>query len=345
MGSYLLRRLLLAVSTVIAVSFGSFVAFGSSLDPTYPMILGPPDERHAVRAFYHLDDGILSQYWRWATGFFQHGFGTTVDAAASGSPPTAGPGEPIGPALWSAAKMTAQLVGASMILVVVFSVLLGVVSARRPGSKIDVGSRLVTYASWSVPTFLIGDLLRKAVVGHQTFRVSFDQATGHVERVLGGTEGAWFLVGPPAGGVLEWFRHMTLPCVALAIGLIGVYARYIRSSMIDALQQQYVVVARAKGVPEWQVLLRHALRNSLIPFTSILSLEFGAIIGASLAVDVVFGLGGIAGAFLSALGQADPFQLTALVVVVSVVVSVFMILSDLLAGWLDPRARVGGATS
>jgi peptide/nickel transport system permease protein len=231
-----------------------------------------------------------------------------------------------------------------MILVIVFSVLLGVISARRPGSKTDIGTRLVTYVSWSVPTFLIGDLLRKAVIGHQTFRVSFDPATGHFDRVLGGAEGAWFLVGPPAGGALDWFQHMTLPCLALAIGLIGVYARYIRSSMIDSLQQQYIVVARAKGMPEWRVLLRHALRNSLIPFTSVLTLEFGAIIGASLAVDVVFGLGGIAGAFISALGQADPFQLTALVVVVSIVVSMFMILSDLLAGLLDPRARVG-ATS
>jgi peptide/nickel transport system permease protein len=136
---------------------------------------------------------------------------------------------------------------------------------------------------------------------------------------------------------------MTLPCVALALGLVGVYARYIRSSMLESLQQQYVVVARAKGVPEWRVLLKHALRNSLIPFTSVLSLEFGAIIGASLAVDAVFSLGGLASAFLSALGQADPFQLTALVICVSVVVTMFMLLSDLLAGWLDPRARVGRA--
>jgi peptide/nickel transport system permease protein len=341
MGSYLVRRLLLAVSTVVAVSFGAFVAFGIALDPTYPMILGPPAPRHMVQQYYHLTDPILSRYWRWVTGFVQHGFGTTVGTASNSSPPNVVQGRPIGPELWSAAKMTAQLVGASMVLVVFFSVLLGVVSARRPGSKTDIGTRAATYVMWSIPAFLIGDLIRRAIVGQQTYRVGFTGPGGTFQRIVGNTNGDWFLLGPPTGGVVDWFRHMTLPCIALAIGLIGVYSRYIRSSMIESLQQQYAVVARAKGVPERGVLLHHALRNSLIPFTSVLSLEFGAIIGASIAVDAVFSLGGFASAFLAALGAADPFELTSLVICVAVVVTVFMTLSDLLTGWLDPRIRIG----
>ncbi len=341
MGSFLLRRLLLAISTVVAVSFGSFVAFGISLDPTYPMILGPPAPRHAVQRFYHLTDPILSRYWRWVTDFVQHGFGTTVGTAGNGSPPSIIPGRPIGPELWSAAKITAQLVGASMLIVIVFSVLLGVVSARRPGSKVDTGTRFVTYVTWSVPTFLVGDLIRRAIVGQQTYRVGYTGPGGTLQRVVGDTHGDWFLLGPPTSGAIDWLRHMTLPCIALAVGLIGVYARYIRSSMMESLQQQYVVVARAKGVSEPRVLVRHALRNSLIPFTSVLTLEFGAIIGASIAVDAVFHLGGFASAFLGALGAADPFELTSLVICVAVVVTIFMTLSDLIAGWLDPRVRIG----
>jgi peptide/nickel transport system permease protein len=340
MGSYLLRRLLLAISTVVAVSFASFVAFGLALDPTYPMILGPPAPRHLVQQYYHLTDPILSRYWRWVTDFFHHGFGTTV-GSASGSPPTIVEGRPIGPELWSAAKITAELVGASMVLVIVFSALLGVVSARRPGSKADVGARLVTYVSWSIPTFLLGDLLRRAIVGDQVFRSGFTGPGGTFQQTVGDTHGDWFVLGPPTGGVIDWFQHMTLPCLALAVGLVGVYSRYIRSSMIEALQEQYVVVARAKGVPERRVLWRHALRNSLIPFTSLLTLEFGAIVGASVAVDAVFHLGGFASAFLAALGAADPFELTALVISIAVVVTVFMTVSDLLAGVLDPRVRIG----
>ena len=127
-----------------------------------------------------------------------------------------------------------------MVLVVLFSVLLGVVSARRPGSKVDVGTRAATYVMWSIPTFLIGDLIRRAIVGDQTYRVGFTGAGGSLQRIVGNTDGDWFLLGPPTGGVADWFRHMTLPCIALAIGLIGVYSRYIRSSMIDSLQPAWV---------------------------------------------------------------------------------------------------------
>ena len=87
---------------------------------------------------------------------------------------------------------------------------------------------------------------------------------------------------------------MTLPAIALALGLVGVYTRYIRSSMLVALSQPYAVVARAKGLSEGRVVVRHALRNSLIPFVSALSLEIGAIVGASMAADWVFSMGGVA---------------------------------------------------
>jgi peptide/nickel transport system permease protein len=344
MGLFLVRRLALAISTVVAVSFASFVGFGLALDPTFPMILGPPGPRHLVQQYYHLTDPNLSRYWRWVTDFFHHGFGTTVGGASNGSPPSIVEGRPIGPELWSATKITAELVSASMVLVILFSVLLGVVSARRPGSKADVGARLVTYVSWSIPTFLVGDLLRRTIVGEQAFRSGFTGPGGAFQQSVGDTHGDWFLLGPPTGGFLDWFQHMTVPCIALAIGLVGVYSRYIRSSMMEALQQQYVVVARAKGVPERRVLVRHALRNSLIPFTSLLTLEFGAIVGASVAVDAVFHLGGFASAFLAALGAADPFELTALVISIAVVVTVFMTVSDLLAGLLDPRTRIGASS-
>ena len=132
---------------------------------------------------------------------------------------------------------------------------------------------------------------------------------------------------------------MTLPVLALAIGLIGVYSRYIRSAMVVELREPYVMVARAKGLSERRVLVRHALRNSLIPFTSLLSLELGGVIGASIAADAVFATGGLASTFLGALARADPFELTALFVMTAVVVCVFMFVGDALVGVLDPRTR------
>jgi peptide/nickel transport system permease protein len=154
------------------------------------------------------------------------------------------------------------------------------------------------------------------------------------------TNSSFFKVGAPTGGLLDWFQHMTLPAFALAIGLTGIYARYIRTAMLVSLGEQYTIVARAKGLPERRVVFRHALRNSLVPVVSLLSLELGAVVGASLAADAVFGLGGLAQAFLTGLAAADPFQLTALVVVAAGVVAIFLVLSDVFVGLLDPRIRV-----
>jgi ABC-type dipeptide/oligopeptide/nickel transport system permease component len=125
--------------------------------------------------------------------------------------------------------------------------------------------------------------------------------------------------------------------LALAIGLIGVYARYVRSSMLVELGRPYATVARAKGLSERRVVVRHALRNSLIPVTSALSLELGGVLGASIAADGVFNTGGLASLFLDALGRADPFALTALVVTTAGIVCIFTFVGDALVGVLDPR--------
>lgn len=334
---YLVRRLLLAASIVAAVSFGAFVAFGLSFDPTGPMtaLLGPQHvrERAFVRAYYHLNDPILSRYWRWVRDLFHHGFGTTVSINVRGLPPQlVSPGEPIGPQLMHAAGITAELVAAALAIVLVSSALVGTISAERRRFRVDIVSRMLAYLGAAVPTFLVGDLLLRALVRHQT--VTVIGATPHVSG-----SGSLFLLGPPTGGFLDWLRHMTLPVVALALGLIGVYSRYIRSSMLVELGQPYVAVARAKGLPERRVVIRHALRNSLIPVTSALSLEIGGVIGASLAADGVFNTGGLASMFLDALGRADPFPLTALVVTTAALVCIFTFAGDALVAALDPRLR------
>jgi ABC-type dipeptide/oligopeptide/nickel transport system permease component len=328
---YLVRRTLLAFSIVVTVSFAGFVGLGLSFDPAYSLVTDP--EKHAfVRHHYHLDDPILSQYWRWLTGLFRHGFGTTVSTNVLGTvPPRLGsPGISIGPAVWDAAAITFELVGAAMLLVILGSAAVGALTARRRRLHADVVLRGFTYLGASVPTFLVGDLLLRAVAPTYTL--------GPNGRLS--STGSWFVLGPPAGGLVDWFRHMTLPVVTLAVSLVGVYARYVRTAMIETLSEPYVAVARAKGLPERHVIVRHVLRNSLIPFTSLLSLEFGAIIGASLAADAVFGLGGLASTFLGAVRTSDPFLLTALFVTTAAVVSAFTLAGDLLVGLLDPRVSV-----
>jgi ABC-type dipeptide/oligopeptide/nickel transport system permease component len=327
--AYLARRLTVAVTAVIAVSFASFLAFGLSFDPTGPLRLSPDQRpRQVVLHAYHLSDPILVRYWLWFKGIFSHGFGTTVSLDVTGSPPRlASPGEAIGPVIWHGAAVTAQLVAFGLVLTILGSAVVGIVLAQRMRPAVDIPTRLLTYVAASVPTFLIAYLLKQALVPNASYLT-----TGVV-----GQEG-WFKLGPPSGGVVAWFQHLTLP--ALALGLTGVYARYVRTAMLDSLGEQYTTVARAKGLPERRVVVRHVLRNSLVPVVSLMSLEMGAVVGASLAADAVFSLGGLASAFLSGLAQADPFEMTALVVVTAIVVSVFLILTDLLVALLDPRIRV-----
>jgi peptide/nickel transport system permease protein len=208
-----------------------------------------------------------------------------------------------------------------------------ILAARRRRFHTDLAARFLAYLGAAVPTFLLGDLLLHAINPH------------YAEVLVGGhaaftSTGSWFAIGPPTGGFVNWLQHMTLPVIALSLSLIGIYARYLRSAILSTLSEPYVAVARAKGLSEGRVMLRHVLRNSLIPFASLLSLEIGAVIGASLAADAVFNLGGLASAFLAAVQSSDPFELTALFVTTAVVVSVFTVIGDVLVGLLDPRISV-----
>jgi peptide/nickel transport system permease protein len=315
---YVVRRLLLAVSLVWGVSFGAFVAFGLSFDPTYQFNLCPTPEcavrRAQIVAAFHLHDPILLRYWSWFSGLFSHGFGKSPAAFYPGGIE----GDAIGPELWHAAGISAQLLCVSLVLVVVASVFVGVVSARFAGSPLDWLVRLLAYLAWSTPTFLVGVLL---------------------VRWLGPTQ--WFWIGRVGPGVTGWLRWIALPSISLALGLVGLYSRYIRSTMLVSLRQPYADVARGKGLSERRVVLGHALRNSLVPFVSVLALDLAAVVGASMATDYVFGMGGLADYFLHSIGGADPFVLTAILVVIAGVVASLMFLADLVVGWLDPRARAG----
>ena len=301
--AFLARRLLLGLLVLLAVSFVSFWFFarhfyvgGGTLLPVSPQ-----------RA-----------WWLWLTGI-PHG--------------TLGRGT-FGQDLWlqlvPALERTAWLIGESLVLVVAGSLAIGIVGGTRPRSRADVVLRIVSYATWSVPAFLLALVLQRLV--------------GLVhDRVLGVT-----LVPPggyPGGGGIAhmvrvlWF--MLLPSAALATSFIGLYARFVRSSLIVALAAPYTPTARAKGLPERLVVLRHALRNALATYVSILLLEFGSLFGAALAVDWVYRLNGVGSLFLLTIGgqSIDPSAVQLIIVVTAALVLATSLLADLAVVWLDPRVH------
>ncbi len=341
--SFLLRRLAFAASLVVAVSLVSFCIFGLSFDPAWGFYAaGSPAAiraHHIVDEHYHLKDPILSRYWRWASGVVRHrSFGNTVSTDVGGAPlHLMDNGLPVTPIVGRALEVTGVMVGAALVLITVGSALIGSLGARRQRFRLDAWVRGIAYLGAAVPTFLVADLLTRALIPRS--HGGFVNGKYMVVKT-----GSWLQPGPPTPGVVGWTKHLLLPTLALALGMLGIYARYIRSAMIVALSQPYVAVARAKGLPERRVVVRHALRNSLVPFTSLLSLEMGGVIGASLAADGVFGSGGLASAFLNALGNADPFLLTAIFTVTALLVCLFAFLGDLAVGLLDPRARAATAS-
>jgi peptide/nickel transport system permease protein len=128
--------------------------------------------------------------------------------------------------------------------------------------------------------------------------------------------------------------------LAVSLTFVGAYSRYIRTSMLVALNAPYSVVARSKGLPERRVVVRHALRTALIPFVSVLALDFGNLFSATLVADVVFNIGGLGSLFISSLSNTDPWQLNGLLAVTALAVVVFSLLADVVYGFLDPRIRV-----
>jgi peptide/nickel transport system permease protein len=335
--AYLLRRVVYALSLVLAVSFTAYCIFGISFDPGFGFLAAPDHlshvKYHYMHRVYHLDDPIVSRYWRWLTGVLRHGFGNTASTDIGGSPmQVLSPGLPITPIVLRALEVTSVMVGFSLVLVSLGSALIGSLGAQRRRARGDLWASGLAYLGAAAPTFLVADLLRKAFVPH----IQYVFSNGFYRLQSTST---WLQVGPPEHGLQSWAQHLILPTFALSLGLIGIYARYIRSAMVVQVGQPYVTVARAKGLPEWRVIVRHALRNSLVPFTSLLSIEMGGVIGASLAADGVFGTGGLASAFLQAVGNADPFLLTAIFTMTAAIVCLFAFVGDIVVGLLDPRMR------
>jgi peptide/nickel transport system permease protein len=315
--AYLSRRLALGAAVVAVVSFVSFWVVGARVNPLWQLVLDPnyAEERAKIAPRAHLDDPLLERYWLWLKGMVVGGSGSHTILT----------GTPIWPSVWLAMGRTAELAGGALVVIVLASIALGIVSARRPGTFADLVLRGSAYLAWSAPVFLVALVAQQLLFELQTSR--------DVE--------IFALHGPPTGGFVDWLQHEALPILAISFTFIGAYSRYIRSSMLTALRAPYATAARAKGVSDRRVASRHALRNSLIPFVALLVLDFGNLFSATLVVDVVFRQDGLGSLFLGALNAADPLQLSALLTATAVAVVVFGLLGDVATSFLDPRVRLG----
>jgi peptide/nickel transport system permease protein len=233
----------------------------------------------------------------------------------------------VGTATWN----SLLLVGTALVLSVMLALLIGVVSAVRQYSVFDHAATSFSYFGFSMPDFFFALLLQLfvVVVLHETLGIDVLYVQGK------------YSVGQQ-GDVVNLIEHMVLPVAVLMLTSVAAWSRYQRDSMLEVLQTDYVRTARAKGVPRRQVIRRHALRNALIPFVTVVAIDAGVLLGGVVVVERVFDWPGLGLLFFDALERSDyPVILTWMAVTTAFVV-LFNLLADILYAALDPRIRVGG---
>ena len=236
-------------------------------------------------------------------------------------------GAKVVPQVLEAAPVTLSLVFGAAVVWVVVSVLMGLLAAVFRGSPLDVSLMILGLIGISMPVFWLGEVVNLLSQSrmHDTFLFSWVPPLGYI---------------PFTESPFGWFKVLVLPWLTLSVLYIGIYARVLRSSLIESQEQDYVRTARAKGLTERRVMLRHSLRTSMIAFVSLFGLDFGALVGgAALLTEVVFGLHGVGKLTYDSLQNLDLPVIMAAVMYAAFFVVLVNAIVDVFYAWLDPRVR------
>ncbi len=318
MGRYIIRRLLQAIPLLILVSIFMFTLIH--------LLPGGPDRllfnprlsaagRAALRANFGLDDPLPLQYVKWLGRIVVGDFGTSFTT-----------NQPVSGIIAQRFPLTLELFAYSLSLALVIAIVLGMISAVRYGTFTDYIVTTLSYFGISMPIFIFG-LLAQDIFSVQLHLLP-----------TSGTATAGFTFDP-FNGFLDHFLHLLLPMLVLSITFIAGWSRYMRSSMIEVIKQDYMRTARAKGVAPITILIRHALRNAVIPLITIVAIDFGAIAGGAAITESIFAWPGMGSLFISSLDSDDYPVLLAVLVLGAIFVIVFNLIADILYAVMDPRIR------
>lgn len=303
--AFALRRALSAIPTLFVLIALAFVlmraAPGGPFDSERAL---PPEVRAQIEAAYHLDEPMWQQFGRYLGGLARGDLGPSFQY----------PGYTVNELIATGFPVSLTLGALAMILAVVLGCLLGSLAAVRQNRLSDHAAMTVAMTGISVPNFVVAPLLVLV------FAVHLD----------------WL----PAGG---WDpsqpRHLLLPVIALALPQVAYIARLMRGSMIEVLRSNYIRTARAKGLPAWRILLRHALKPAFMPVLSYLGPATAALITGSVVIEQIFGIPGLGRFFVQGALNRDYTVVLGVVVFYGAVIILFNFLVDLLYGALDPRVR------
>jgi peptide/nickel transport system permease protein len=318
MGRYIIRRLIQAIPLLFLISIAMFGLIHALPGGPDQVLFNPhlsAAGRAALRAKFGLDDPLPVQYIKWLSQVLVGNFGYSFQT-----------NQPVSQILAERFPNTLQLFGSALLIALVLAIILGVVAAVRQGSVVDYTLMTLSYFGIAMPVFVLG------LIAQNIFAVQLH----------------WF---PPSGlsspifgmspfqSFLDRLDHLIMPMCVLAVAFIAGWSRYMRSSMVEVVKQDYMRTARAKGVSPIPLLIKHALRNAVIPLITVVALDFGSVAGGAAITEGVFAWPGMGLQFLDSLDRRDYPVLLAMLLLSAVFVIGFNLIADILYAVMDPRIR------
>jgi peptide/nickel transport system permease protein len=321
--TYVIRRLLYSTIVLFVASVIVFWGINTVTSPIGYLRMQPNFSEQTIQNITerkHLDDPMYVRYGYWVKDMFTAKFGTETVSDLQ-----------IWPDLKRAMGHTVQLITVAELLAILLAVGIGVYSALRQYSVFDYAATTFSFVGLSMPVFWLALMLQILFVNIYLW---FDIRIFYVANLNS--------VDPGSGihFVLDRAQHLALPVLVLMVASIAQYSRYMRAAMLEVVNSDYVRTARAKGLTERRVTMKHAFRNALIPLVTVIALNFGGLLSGAIITESVFALDGMGLYFITHLNEGDPYPVMAFLMVSATFVIIFNLIADLAYGWLDPRVRL-----
>jgi peptide/nickel transport system permease protein len=342
MTNYIIRRLAQAIPQLFIISvilFTLMQAFGDPIATLGGRVPPRPEDRERLRRQWGLDQPVYKQYITWLVGNDWQ----LIDMDGDGTPETPGKRQGILRGDWGTSLVTRQpvlemigdrlpntllLMLTAEFVIIIFSILIGLYSALRPYSWIDNLVTSLSFVGYSMPVFWLALMLMYIfAVNFRRWGLPYLPTVGMFDPAVGKT---------PA----ELIRHMILPVTTLAIISTAGYSRFVRSSVLEVLGQDYVRTARAKGLGAMKVILRHALPNAALPFITIIGLDIPILMAGAVVTERIFAWPGMGRLFIDHTNRSDFPMLMGILMLISIAVAVFQIITDVVYSFVDPRIRL-----
>jgi peptide/nickel transport system permease protein len=312
---YLIRRLLVAIPSVLGISVVLFTVLALAPGDPFGELASnpaiPPEVQAALRLKFGLDDPVPVRYLRWLAAMLHGDWGYSFASRIN-----------VDTLILQRLPTTLAVIGASQVLALLIALPVGIYAATRPYSLFDQIASTFALIGFSLPTFFTG------IVFILVFSITLNWLPFVFRSDLAASGLAWWW---------EEFRQSIMPVAVLGLFQGATWTRFVRSAVLDVVRLDYVTTARAKGLPESGVVLKHIVRNALIPVVTLIALQMPIVFGGAIVTEQIFRIPGIGSLLISAILANDTPVIMAVTFVLACLVILFNLIADLLYGWLDPR--------